>query len=132
MAKTVSFSLLEFTEQVKSSLKQAFNSPVWIRAEISELHENASGHCYLEFIEKDVKSDTIIAKQKAMIWSFTYRMLKPYFESSTGTSLGVGMTVLVACQVEFHEVYGMSLNVRDIDPTFTVGDMALRRAALAR
>ena len=132
MSDQHSLSLLELNEQVKQTLKTAFPFPVWIRAEISELHENENGHCYLELVEKSTNSDLIIAKQKAMIWSFTYRMLKPYFESSTGTSLAVGMKVLVSCQIEFHELYGMSLNVRDIDPIFTVGEMAVRRAEIIR
>ena len=132
MSEQHSFSLLELNEQVKQTLKMTFPAPLWVRAEISELHENANGHCYLEFVEKSPDSDLIIAKQKAMIWSFTYRMLKPYFESSTGTSLAIGMKVLVSCQIEFHELYGMSLNVRDIDPIFTVGEMAVRRAEIIR
>lgn len=132
MSEQHSLSLLELNEQVKQTLKLSFATPVWIHAEIAELHENANGHCYLEFVEKSSDSDLIVAKQKAMIWSFTYRMLKPYFESSTGTSLAVGMKVLVSCQIEFHELYGMSLNVRDIDPIFTVGEMAVRRAEIIR
>ncbi len=132
MAEQHSLSLLELNEQVKQTLKLSFATPVWIRAEIAELHENANGHCYLEFVEKSSDSDLIVAKQKAMIWSFTYRLLKPYFESSTGTALAVGMKVLVSCQIEFHELYGMSLNVRDIDPIFTVGEMAVRRAEIIR
>ena len=132
MAEQHSLSLLELNEQVKQTLKLSFATPVWVRAEIAELHENANGHCYLEFVEKSSDSDLIVAKQKAMIWSFTYRLLKPYFESSTGTALAVGMKVLVSCQIEFHELYGMSLNVRDIDPIFTVGEMAVRRAEIIR
>lgn len=132
MSEQHSLSLLELNEQVKQTLKLSFATPVWIRAEIAELHENANGHCYLEFVEKSSDSDLIVAKQKAMIWSFTYRLLKPYFESSTGTALAVGMKVLVSCQIEFHELYGMSLNVRDIDPIFTVGEMAVRRAEIIR
>ena len=132
MSEQHSLSLLELNEQVKQTLKLSFAMPVWIRAEIAELHENANGHCYLEFVEKSSDSDLIVAKQKAMIWSFTYRLLKPYFESSTGTALAVGMKVLVSCQIEFHELYGMSLNVRDIDPIFTVGEMAVRRAEIIR
>ncbi len=132
MSEQHSLSLLELNEQVKQTLKLSFAMPVWVRAEIAELHENANGHCYLEFVEKSSDSDLIVAKQKAMIWSFTYRLLKPYFESSTGTALAVGMKVLVSCQIEFHELYGMSLNVRDIDPIFTVGEMAVRRAEIIR
>jgi len=105
---------------------------VWIRAEISELRENQGGHCYLELIEKDSRSETLVAKTKATIWANTYRMLKPYFESSTGQILRSGLNVLVAVTVEFHGVYGFSLNIRDIDPTFTIGEMAARRLQIIR
>ena len=105
---------------------------MWIRAEISELRENPGGHCYLELIEKDSDSDTLLAKSKATCWASTYRMLKPYFESSTGQSLKAGLKVLVAVSVEFHSVYGFSLNLRDIDPTFTIGEMAARRLQIIR
>ena len=96
------------------------------------MHENVSGHCYLDLIEKADDTDVLVAKQKATIWAFTYRMLKPYFESETGATLRAGMKVLLLCEVEFHEVYGVSLNVRDIDPAFTVGEMAVRRAEIIR
>lgn len=109
-----------------------FNAPVWVRAEISELRENPGGHCYLELIEKDSASDVLLAKTKATIWSNTFRMLKPYFESSTGQVLRSGLNVLVAVNVEFHGVYGFSLNIRDIDPTFTIGEMAARRLRIIR
>ena len=96
------------------------------------MRENPGGHCYLEFIEKDNDSDALLAKTKATIWASTYRMLKPYFESSTGQALKAGLNVLVAVTVEFHGVYGFSLNVRDIDPTFTIGEMAARRLKIIR
>ncbi len=127
-----SLSLLELNEALKVSIKSAFLEVVWVRAEISELHENANGHCYLELVEKAADGDAVVAKQKAAIWASTYNMLKPYFESVAGVRLGVGLNVLVACAVEFHAVYGLSLNIRDIDPSFTVGDMALRRAEIVR
>ncbi len=127
-----SISLSELTAQIQETIRYSFNSSVWIRAEISDLRENPGGHCYLELIEKDTESDTLMAKVKATIWSSTYRMLKPYFESSTGQSLSSGLNVLIAVTVEFHEVYGFSLNVRDIDPTFTIGEMAVRRLQIIR
>ena len=129
---TESYSLSELGKCIKMTLKTAFAEPVWVRAEISEMHENVSGHCYLDLIEKADDTDVLVAKQKATIWAFTYRMLKPYFESETGATLRAGMKVLLLCEVEFHEVYGVSLNVRDIDPTFTVGEMAVRRAEIIR
>lgn len=122
-----SYSLSELTNHISQILRVNFDTPLWIRAEISEFRENANGHCYLEFIEKDKNTDNLLAKIKATIWANNYRMLKPYFESSTGQSLRAGMNVLVAVTVDFHDVYGMSLNVRDIDPTFTLGELALRR-----
>ena len=109
-----------------------FDAPVWLRTEVAELRENANGHCYLEFVEKDSNSDNIVARMKATIWSSSWRMLKPYFESITGQTLRVGMNVLVAVTVEFHQLYGLSLNVRDIDPAFTVGELAARRMQIIR
>lgn len=127
-----SITLSELTSQIQETIRMGFNTPVWIRAEISELRENPGGHCYLELIEKDSGSDILLAKTKATIWANTFRMLKPYFESSTGQSLRAGLNVLVAVTVEFHGVYGFSLNIRDIDPTFTIGEMAARRLKIIR
>ena len=127
-----SLSLSELNEVLKVSIKSAFLDVVWVRAEISELHENRNGHCYLELIEKSPENDAIVAKQKATIWKNTYNLLKPYFEESTGMTLAVGMKVLLAVEPTFHSVYGLSLEVCDIDPAFTVGDMAMRRAEIIR
>jgi len=127
-----SISLSELTDQIQQTIRLNFDSSIWIRAEISELRENLGGHCYLELIEKDNVSDALLAKTKATIWASTYRMLKPYFESSTGQTLRSGLNVLVAVSVEFHGVYGFSLNIRDIDPTFTIGEMAARRLQIIR
>jgi exodeoxyribonuclease VII large subunit len=127
-----SITLSELTEQIQQTIKVSFNTPVWIRAEISELRENPGGHCYLELIEKDVDSDTLLAKSKATCWASTYRMLKPYFESSTGQTLRSGLKVLVSVNVEYHSVYGFSLNIRDIEPAFTIGEMAARRLQIIK
>ncbi len=130
--KMNSITLSELTDRVQETIRNNFDTPQWIRAEISELRENQNGHCYLEFIEKDEHSDNLLAKTKAIVWSSTYRMLKPYFESSTGETLRAGLKVLVAITVEFSGVYGFSLNVRDIDPTFTIGELAARRLKIIR
>ncbi len=127
-----SLSLSELNEVLKMSIKSAFLDVVWVRAEISELHENRNGHCYLELIEKSPENDAVVAKQKATIWKNTYNLLKPYFEESTGMALAVGMKVLLAVEPSFHSVYGLSLEVSDIDPAFTIGDMAMRRAEIIR
>ncbi|MEN8116154.1 MAG: exodeoxyribonuclease VII large subunit [Bacteroidota bacterium] len=118
-------TLAELNELIKDALLDAFPTTVWVVAEISELKENRSGHCYLELIEKE--GNEIIARTRATIWSYTYRMLKPYFETTTGQLFTHGIKILVQASVEFHPAYGLSLNLKDIDPTYTVGDMALQR-----
>lgn len=127
-----SFSLSELTAHINEVFRVNFDAPIWMRAEISEFRENTNGHCYLEFIEKDTNTDNLLAKIKGTIWVNTYRMLKPYFESSTGHTLRAGIQVLVAVTVDFHDVYGLSLNVKDIDPTFTLGELSKRRQEIIR
>ncbi len=126
-----SVSLSELTDRIQGVIRTNFESAVWVRAEISELREN-NGHCYLELIEKDADTDGILAKTRATCWASVFRMLKPYFESSTGESLRAGLNVLVAVTVEFSGLYGFSLNVRDIDPSFTIGELAARRLQIIR
>ncbi|NSW44260.1 MAG: exodeoxyribonuclease VII large subunit [Bacteroidales bacterium] len=113
---------------VKEVINISFSQHIWVKAEISELHENRNGNCYLELIEKDNESDKIIAKFRAIIWDKTYRLLKPYFESTTHSNLKAGINVLVLVKVEYNEVYGISLQIIDIDPTYTIGDLEQRRA----
>jgi exodeoxyribonuclease VII large subunit len=127
-----SYSLFELTQFINSVVKVNFEEAIWIRAEISEFREHSNGHCYLEFIEKDSHTDTLKAKIRGNIWVNTYRMIKPYFEENTGQTLKAGLKVLVAVTVEFHDVFGLSLNVKDIDPTFTLGELAKRRQEIIR
>lgn len=119
------FTLSQLNESIKNALLEVFPSTVWVVAEVSELKENRSGHCYLDLIEKE--GSTILARSRATIWSYTYRMLKPYFETTTGKLFSHGIKILVQVSVEYHPAYGLSLNIKDIDPTYTVGDMALQR-----
>ena len=127
-----SLTLTELNLKIQHTLKQSLNIPIWVRAEISELRENMNGHCYLELIEKDALTDQINARLKATIWASTYRMLKPYFMQNAGKPLQSGMKVLVSGTVDFHELYGLSFTIRDIDPAFTVGDMAMRKTEIIR
>ncbi|MBI9060912.1 MAG: exodeoxyribonuclease VII large subunit [Marinilabiliaceae bacterium] len=120
-------SLYDLNHQIKEQLESSFGGTYWVVAEISELRTHRSGHCYLELIEKDKDSEQVKAKARATIWAFTFRMLKPYFETTTGQALTAGMKVLVRASIEYQEVYGLSLNIKDIDPTFTLGDIARRR-----
>ena len=118
-------TLLELNQWIKDALSDAIPGTVWVVAEISELKENRNGHCYLELVEK--QGNDIIARGRATIWSYTYRILKPYFETTTGRFFTHGIKVLVQVSVEYHPAYGLSLNIKDIDPAYTVGDMALQR-----
>ncbi len=112
---------------VKRELKNRFPDSFLVIAEIADVKENRSGHCYLELVEKREEDDAVIATARATIWAFTYRMLKPYFETTTGKSLQKGIKVLVRVEIVFHELYGYSLNIKDIDPTFTIGDLERKR-----
>jgi exodeoxyribonuclease VII large subunit len=120
-------SLSELNDLIKDALLDAFPETVWIVAEISELKENRSGHCYLDLIEKNDLSNEIVARTRATIWSYVFRMLKPYFETTTGQLFSSGIKVLIQATVEFHPSFGLSLNIKDIDPTYTIGDLARQR-----
>ena len=127
------YSLSELTGEIHDVLKEAFPDTYWVRAETSDVHINsASGHCYLEFIEKDTQSNQIIAKARGAIWAKTFRMLKPYFEMETGQHFTSGLKVLVRVSIDFHEVYGFNLNVVDIDPSYTLGDLVRKRQEIIR
>jgi exodeoxyribonuclease VII large subunit len=122
-----SLSLYQLLGQVKSSLKNGLPSAYWVVAEISEMKVNFNGHCYLELIEKESAGESIKAKARATIWASVYRMIQPYFETTTRSSLAAGMKVMVKVTAEFHELYGFSLNVSDIEPSFTLGEMARQK-----
>ena len=125
MSNSISLSALQ--NQVKECIQDTFPGTYWVIAEISELKINRNGHAYLELIEKDKDSNKVIAKARATIWAYTLRMLLPYFETSTNRELTAGLKVLINVSVEFHELYGFSLNIKDIDPAYTLGDIEQAR-----
>jgi len=116
-------SLLELNQSIQLEIKSSFDSAYWVFGEINDHKVNYSGHCYLELIEKDKISEVIVAKVRATIWAGTYRKLLPYFETTAGHAFCEGIKVLVRVTVEFHELYGLSLNIIDIDPAYTLGDL---------
>ncbi|SEG11442.1 exodeoxyribonuclease VII large subunit [Parabacteroides chinchillae] len=127
------FSLLELTTRVKKTVYESFSDTYWVRAEMSDVRTNmSSGHCYLEFIEKNTITGQIVARARGTIWAKTFRMVKPYFEMETGQLFASGIKVLVKVIVEFHELYGFSLTVIDIDPAYTLGDMVRKRMEIIR
>ena len=120
-------SLYELNALVRQSVCLCMPDAYWVQAELSDVRTNYSGHCYLEFVQKDPKSNALLAKARGIVWSNVFRELKPYFERETGQAFVAGLKVLVKVTVDFHELYGYSLTVSDIDPTYTLGDMAKRR-----
>lgn len=122
-----SLSLVELNALVRRSIHACFPDAYWVQAELSDVRVNGSGHCYMEFVQKDAQSNALVAKARGIVWANTFARLKPYFEKETGQAFVSGIKVLVKVTVGFHELYGYSLTVVDIDPTYTLGDMARRR-----
>lgn len=116
---------------VREAIEIELPDEYWVEAELSECRESR-GHCYMELVEKDETSNTPIARASAKCWKQTWAMLQPYFERTTGQSLRAGMKVLLKVYAQFHEAFGFSWIVTDIDPTFTLGDMAQRRQAIIK
>lgn len=127
MSEQRHITLLELQHLIKERLDSGFALPMWVVCEISELKRNYSGHCYLELVEKGGDNGVPRAKASAVIWRTTYASLSSYFSSATGSDLQVGMKVLLKVSVTFHELYGLSLQITDIDPMYTLGDMERER-----
>jgi len=123
-------SLKELTNLIKTCIEKNFSSSYWVIAEISEIRINQKGHCYLELVEKE--NDEILAKIRATIWSYTYRNLSGWFETISGESLKPGIKILANVLIGFHEVFGISLNIRDIDPNYTIGERARRKQEIIK
>ncbi|MCR5709329.1 MAG: exodeoxyribonuclease VII large subunit [Bacteroidales bacterium] len=125
--------LLDLQQRVKDTVEEGLRETLWLKAEISELKQNPTGHCYMTLVEKDSGSNAVLAKAQAIAWASSWRMLRPYFEQQTGRSPAPGMLVLLRVQVSYSVLYGLSLVVFDIDPSFTVGELELaRRRTIAR
>lgn len=120
-------TLSELQRAIKSTLAERFALGVWVSAEIADLKVNYSGHCYLELVEKGEGGALSKAQSRAVIWRSNYTALSSYFASQTGQNLAAGLKVLVKVLVNFHEVYGLSLQITDIDPTYTLGEVERQR-----
>ncbi|MDR2414924.1 MAG: exodeoxyribonuclease VII large subunit [Odoribacteraceae bacterium] len=119
--------LYRLNELVKQALQKNLPGARWVIAEIADIKENHSGHCYLELVEKREEGNVIIASSRAVIWAHVYRLLKPAFETITGQALQRGLKVLLEVEITFHELYGYSLNIKDIDLNFTLGNLERER-----
>ncbi|MGK7395268.1 MAG: exodeoxyribonuclease VII large subunit [Candidatus Cyclobacteriaceae bacterium M3_2C_046] len=119
------FSLLELNQLIKSTLDSSLEPSYWVVAEIGEMRINQKGHCYMELVEKE--DDTLLAKIRANIWSYAFRNISGWFEKITGQSFKPGLKILANVVVQFHEIYGLCLIVRDVDPNYTLGERAQKK-----
>ena len=123
--------MLELNRMVRESIECEMPEEYWVEAELSECRETR-GHCYMELIQKDELSATPVAKAQAKCWANKWLTIRPYFERITGQQLHAGMKVLLQVYPQFHEAYGFSWIVNDIDPTYTIGDMARKRQEIIK
>ncbi|MCH7400488.1 exodeoxyribonuclease VII large subunit [Belliella kenyensis] len=124
-------TLLELNNLIKSTLENHLEAQYWVVAEIGEMKVAAQGHAYLELVEKS--NNQVKAKIRANIWQYTFRTVAGNFERITGTQIKAGMKILVSVTVTFHELYGISLQVKDVDPNFTLGERArIRQEIIVR
>ena len=124
-------TLFELNSLVRQVIEGTLSQEYWVEAEVSECREN-KGHCYLELIQKDERSATPIARASARCWASKWNVIRPYFERTTGQRLQAGMKVLLKVYAQFHEAYGFAWIVTDIDPNYTLGDMARKRQEIIR
>ncbi|MEP2772024.1 MAG: exodeoxyribonuclease VII large subunit [Fulvivirga sp.] len=122
---TSHLTLYQLNNLVKQTLDSNLAPSYWVVAEISELRTNYKGHCYLELVEKE--DEQVIAKTRATIWAYTYRNLSTWFEGMTGKALQPGLKILCNVAIQYHELYGFSVNIKDIDANFTLGERARKR-----
>ena len=124
-------TLFELNRLVKEVIEYEMPNEYWVEAELSECRETR-GHCYMELIQKDPQTATPVAKASAKCWASKWMLVRPYFERTTGQRLSAGMKVLLKVHPQFHEAFGFSWIVTDIDPTYTLGDMAKKRQEIIR
>jgi exodeoxyribonuclease VII large subunit len=124
-------TLYELNIQIRDIIEETMSESYWVQAELSDVREN-NGHCYMELIQKDERSNTPIAKARASCWRNTWMLIRPYFERVTGQTMHSGMKVLLQVHAQFHENFGFSWIIEDINPEFTIGDMARKRLEIIR
>ena len=124
-------TLLQLNGLVRELIEMEMPNEYWVEAELSECRESR-GHCYMELIERDDRAATPVARASAKCWASKWTMIRPYFERTTGQQLRAGMKVLLRVYPQFHEAYGFSWIVTDIDPNYTLGDQARRRQEIIR
>ena len=125
-------SLYSLNNLVRNAVADALPSRYWVTGELSEVRETAVGHCYIELVQRDEETQEMVAKARGTIWARIYSLLRPYFLEQTGQPFAAGLKVLLQVSVGFHELYGFTLDVCDIEPAYTIGDMARQRQMIIR
>ena len=125
-------SLSALNGHVRAAIEEQLPLRYWVTGELSEVRTASNGHCYIELVERNESTGELMAKARGTIWSRIYALLRPYFLEQTGSNLAVGMKVLVQVKINFHELYGYSLDVCDIEPAYTLGEMARRRMLIIK
>lgn len=125
-------TLYSLNNLVRNAVADAMPSRYWVTGELSEVRETAVGHCYIELVQRDEATDETVAKARGTVWSRIYSLLRPYFLEQTGQPFAAGLKVLLQVTVSFHELYGYSLDVCDIEPAYTIGDIARRRQLIIK
>lgn len=120
-------SLYELSRLIHQTIDAGLNQQYLVTAEIQSLSVNRSGHAYLELVEKSDTGQQIVSQMRATIWAGQYRTIRPYFETATGLLFQAGIKIMVIAKVSYHEIYGLSLNITDILPEYTAGELALQR-----
>ena len=131
MKSNLRYTLRQLNLMVRDAIEMQMPDEYWVEAELSECRERG-GHCYMELIEKEEQTNTPVARASAKCWRQTWQMLQPHFERVTGQPLHAGLKVLLRVYAQYHEAYGFSWIVTDIDPTYTIGDMARKRQEIIR
>jgi len=130
--ETEKVTLSELQRVIRDKLYEALPGFYWVIAEIAEMKVNSSGHCYLELTGCDTPGGKVTSRARATVWAARFRTINAYFESVTGIKLAPGITILLKATVDYHELYGLSLNIADIDASYTAGEQALKREAVIR
>ena len=125
-------TLYSLNSLVREAVSAALPARYWVTGELSEVREAANGHCYIELVQRDEATNELVAKARGTIWVRIYSLLRPYFLEQTGHAFAQGLKVLLQVSVNFHELYGYTLDVCDIEPAYTIGDMARKRQLIIR
>ena len=125
-------TLYSLNNLVHNAIADALPKRYWVTGELSEVRETAVGHCYIELVQRDEETQELVAKARGTVWARIYSLLRPYFLEQTGQPFAAGLKVLLQVSVGFHELYGYTLDVCDIEPAYTIGDIARHRQLIIK